>query len=274
MNEVIGNTGSISIEITSASGTGIITILDVAAINAQYQALEIDYFVGYEFYLEALQVTTNLQSFSATPAAAIGPEDTDAERAAKLYENIRLYKGLGLALFKSVGSSGFKRQSLAVLQHRGIETYFPLLSPYLTAGEVKLLGKTDKVGVQLTNIGKGTLGTGDSLLIEGSWRQVISLIGKKTQELITKNFGEAITKDVPKQILSANSKRRFLWVTNPSNERVWFNFGSGTNLLNKSPFVEPKSSINLELERYQITDTLWAFCEAEALLTGLEGVPK
>lgn len=273
----IRNTGSFALQIDhlTSDPSGIIPLLSVEQLSAPYEDLSIDYFLGYEFLIEALQVTINLNSLDEAPIPDIAPEDTQAERQRKLFEIQRDYPKVGLGLFKSNGLTGaFKRQAIAILQNPGSEWYLPLLHPYLSVGEVKLLGHFDRLGVQIVDLGSGLLQEGDSLLIEGSWRQVLSLTRKASHKLISNSFGADVympTGGIGTLILPANSLRRLLVVANPGTLRVWLGF-TPNFAINGSLYLDPGGSVSLESLGMYFGEALYAKVSVgTGRVTGIEG---
>ena len=251
--------GSFRTSLDTLSPEGIITIFDAANIFNSYLPLENTYFVGYSLQLEKLQTTVDLRSFAKAPIPNIAPEDTQAERNAKLSEVESRFAKIGLSIYQNSGE-GFKRTGIVILQNRGNEYYQPLLVPYLTLGEVELLGKNDKLGVQINNLGFGILGVGDYIIVSGTWKAKISFTpktaGGSLENII--NFGAEVLTTLT-LLRPSNPNRKLLYLTNNTNRGCYIYFGNpeGANFINNAPYLSPGGVFNYRSDLYNLPSEIW-----------------
>jgi hypothetical protein len=165
------DTFSFDFTITSASPAGLITVVTLPTTESLYPGIEQTYYVSTKTVLEDLQATLNLASKPVATSPNIFPEDTQAERQAKIADIQTRFAKMGMAIHTDNGS-GWRRKALPLVQNFGRETYLPILQPYVTTKPVYLLSKAAKFAIELTNLGADLLGAGDSINISGCYEQL------------------------------------------------------------------------------------------------------
>jgi hypothetical protein len=261
------NTRTFRKTITAADGTAIIEILNCADSFAEYADLANSYHLGQNFYLEALSAAIYLPSYQQAPFAKIYPEMDAAERIAALLEVEENYPFVGLRFHARKGSGAWSPLATARLQNKGRESTIPLVVPYLTINNLKLLSPDDRLGISIINYGHGVLGAGDYINLEGDYRYTLDLIAKPQRATSALAYGVDVG-SVAIKFRSANPTRAILYVTNKGNVPVWvggdFSVSPGTGL-----YLAPNGGGNLTDE--VIKSELWAIAEeGTSRLCGLE----
>ena len=267
----IENTRTFRRTITAADGTGIIQILSVADSFTEYAELTSRYILGKSFYLEAVTAAIHLPSYEEAPYAALTPEMNAAERMAVLNEIEENYPYVGFRLHARKGNSGaWNTISTARFNNKGRETAYPLVIPYLTINNLKLLSPDDNLGVSLINYGYGVLGSGDYINLEGDFRFTLDLIEKPQIKAIGAGlpYGIDIDSAIPTRFRTANANRAILYATNTGNVPVWI-AGNSSVAIGSGIYLAPNGGGNLTEQT--LTGELWAIAEeATSRICGLE----
>ena len=267
----IENTRTFRKTITAADGTGIIQILSVGDSFAEYSDLTSRYILGRSFYLEAITAAIHLPSYQQAPYAEILPEMNAAQRMAVLNEIEENYPYVGFGLHARKGNSGsWNTISTARFNNKGRETAYPLVIPYLTINNLKLLSPDDNLGVSLINYGHGVLGSGDYINLEGDFRYVLDLIEKPQIKAIGTGlpYGLDVGSATPTKFRNANSNRAILYATNTGNVPIWI-AGNSSVAIGSGIYLAPNGGGNLTEQT--LTGELWAIAEeATSRICGVE----
>jgi hypothetical protein len=257
----IENTRSFRRIITNTDGTGIIEILNCAESFSEYADLASSYYLGRSFYLETVLATVHLPSLQQAPFAKIFPEMSADEKIAALMEIEEEYPYLGLRFHAKKGSGGeWSTISTMRLQNRGRETAYPVVIPYLTVNQLKLLSPDDRLGISIFNYGHGVLGAGDYINFEGDFRFSLDLIAKPQVRTIGAGlpYGVEIGTSAPTRFRAANTNRAILYATNTGNTPIWV-AGNDTVEVGSGIYLAPNSGGNLTEQT--LTGELWAIAE-------------
>jgi hypothetical protein len=255
------NTRTFRRTITAADGTGIIQILNVADSFAEYAELSAQYILGRQFFLEALTAAIHLPSLQEAPYAELFPEMNSAERMAALMEIEESYPFVGLRFHARKGNNGpWNTLANARFNNKKRETSYPLVIPFLTTNQLKLLSPDDNLGISIINYGHGVLGVGDYINLEGEFRFTLDLIEKPQIRAIGPGlpYGVDISATIPMRFRNANANRAIVYATNTGNAPIWV---AGT------PSVAVGSGIYLaangggNLTEQTLTGELWAIAE-------------
>lgn len=270
-NNSLTGTRSFRRQITATDGTNIIEILKCSDIFAGYSSLENAYLMERSFYLEALSGAVYLPSKKEAPFPKTYPEMNAAEKIAALLEVEKNYPFIGLRLHARKGAGVWEPLATSLLQNRGRETTIPLVIPYLTVNQVKLLGPDDCLGVSIVNYGHGTMMSGDYINLEGDFRFCVDLIEKPKSRAIGVAQPFGIDVSVPVRVRTANNNRALLYVTNAGNARVWLaGTPSGLSVGSGIPLNPGGSSLSFTDEP-MLTGELWAIAESDSSrLAGME----
>lgn len=268
----LAGTGTIRRAITATDGTNIVEILHCSDVFAPYSSLDSTYILTRSFYLEALSGATYLPSKKEAPFPQTFPEMNAAEKIAALLEVEKKYPFVGLRLHARKGNAAWQPLATSLLQNRGRETTIPLVIPYLTVNQLKLLSPDDCIGVSVINYGHGTLAAGDYINLEGDFRFEIDLIPKPA----TKTVGVAIPYGidigtVAVRFRTANQNRALLYVTNAGNFDVWIS-GTPSGLAPGTGMLLTANGGSLSLgEADNLNGELWALSEGgTSRLAGVE----
>jgi hypothetical protein len=267
----IENTRTFRRTITAADGTGIIQILNAADSFAEYSELTARYILGKSFFIEAITAAIHLPSMQEAPYAALFPEMNAAERMAVLQEIEENYPFIGVRLHARKGNTGpWNTISTARFNNKGRETSYPLVIPYLTVNNLKLLSPDDNLGISIINYEYGVLGAGDYINLEGDFRFTLDLIEKPQIRAIGTGlpYGVDIGTAMPTRFRFANENRAILYATNTGNTPIWI-AGNNSVAIGNGIFLAPNGGGNLTEQT--LTGELWAIAEgANSRICGIE----
>jgi hypothetical protein len=256
----ITNTRTFRRTITAADGTGIIPLLNVADSFSEYSDLSARYIVGKSFFLEAISAAIHLPSYQQASFAKLFPEMDAAERIAALLEIEEAYPFVGVRLHARKGTGSWHNLGTARFQNKGRETTYPLVIPYLTLNNLKLLSPDDTLGISIFNYGHGVLGAGDYINLEGDFRFTLDLIEKPQIRALgaALPYGVDIGMAVPMRFRLANVNRAILYATNIGDTPIWV-AGHPSVAVGSGIYLAPKGNGNLTEE--VLTGELWAIAE-------------
>lgn len=265
------NVRTVRRSITAADGTGIIEILNCADSFSEYADLASSYYLGRSFYLEALTGAIHLPSFQKAPYPEIYPEMSAAEKITALLKIEEDYPFVGLRFHAKKGTTGaWSPLATMRLQNKGRETSYPLVIPYLTVNNLKLLSPDDRLGISIINYGHGVLGSGDYINLEGDYRFNIDLIAKPKIRAIgtALPYGIDISSAAPIRFRQANPSRAILYATNTGSANIWI-AGNNSVAVGAGLFLGANGGGNLTEEL--LTGELWAIAEgASSRISGIE----
>jgi hypothetical protein len=253
------NTRRFSRSITATDGTEIIEILDCSQVFAEYEDLSLTYYLGKNFYLEALSGAIHLPSFQKAPFPETYPEMNSAEKIAAMLVVEEAYPFVGLRFHARKGTAPWSILATARLQNRGRETTIPFVIPYLTVNNLKLLNPDDRLGISVINYGHGVLGSGDYINIEGDFRFTLDLIAKPHRTTGPGlPYGMDIGTESPTQFRTANTNRAILYATNTGSAPIWV-AGNSSVAIGSGIYLAPNGGGNLT--EHTLTGELWAIAE-------------
>ena len=265
----IENTRTFRRSITAAEGTGIIEILNCSESFSEYADLANSYYLGRSFYLEAILAAIHLPSLQQAPFAKIFPEMSGDQKIAALLEIEEEYPFLGLRFHARKGTGAWSTISTMRLQNKGRETQYPIVIPYLTVNQLKILSPDDRLGISIVNYGSGVLGSGDYINFEGDFRFSLDLIAKPQVRAI--GGGLAYGVDIPTaptKFRSANTNRAILYATNTGNVPIWI-AGDSTVAIGSGIYLAPNGNGNLTEQT--LTGELWAIADGgNSRICGIE----
>jgi hypothetical protein len=256
----LNNTRTFRRSITAADGTDIIEILNCANVFAEYDPLSISYYLGKNFYLEALSGAIYLPSYQQAPFAELYPEMNAAEKIAAMLKIEEDYPFVGLRFHARKGTGPWSTLATARLQNKGRETTIPFVVPYLTINNLKLLSPDDRIGISIYNYGHGVLGSGDYINFEGDFKFTIDLIAKPQVRAIGAGlpYGVDISTGSPTRFRVANANRAILYATNTGAIPVWI-AGTQDVAIGSGIFLAPNGGGNLTEQT--LTGEMWAIAE-------------
>jgi hypothetical protein len=264
----LGNTDNFAQEITAADGTGIIEVLNCAPYFAEYEQLSSTYYLGKKFYLEQFSGAIYLPSLAEAPFPEIFPEMNSAEKIAAMIKIENDYPFIGIRFYCKKGALGsWKELATSKAQNKGTEITYPWTMPYLTINELKLLGASDRLGIQIINYGDGVLGPGDYINVKGDFRYELDLVAKPSRIIGTGlPYGVNIP-STPTLFRSANPNRAVLYVTNWGGVPLWV-AGNNSVAIGSGIYLAPEGG---SLTEQILTGEMWAIAEGgTALICGVE----
>lgn len=268
----IENTRTFRRTITAADGTEIIQILSAADSFAEYAELSSRYILGRSFFLEALTAAIHLPSYQAAPFAELFPEMNSAERIAALLEIEESYPFVGVKFHARKSNGPWNTLATARFQNRGNrETSYPLVIPYFTTNQLKILSPDDNLGISIINYGHGVLGSGDYINLEGDFRFTLDLIEKPQIRAIgpALPYGVNIDSATPMRFRNANENRAILYATNIGNSPIWVG-GNPSVTIGSGIYLAPNGGGNLTEQT--LTGELWAIAEGEGATSRICGI--
>jgi len=256
----IENTRTFRRTITAADGTGIISLVSAADSFAEYSELSARYILGKSFFLEAVTAAVHLPSMQQAPYAALFPEMNAAERMAVLQEIEENYPFVGLRFHARKGTGAWNTIATARFNNKGRETSYPLVIPYLTVNNLKLLSPDDNLGISVMNYGHGVLGNGDYINLEGDFHFTLDLIEKPQIRAIGAGlpYGVDIGTATATKFRQANANRAILYATNTGNAPIWI-AGNNSVAIGSGIYLAPNGGGNLTEQT--LTGELWAIAE-------------
>jgi hypothetical protein len=266
----IENTQTFRRTITAADGTGIIELVNCSESFSEYADLASSYYLGKSFYLEAIMAAVHLPSLQQAPFAKIFPEMSGDEKIAALLEIEEEYPYIGLRFHARKGTGAWSTISTMRLQNKGRETQYPVVIPYLTVNQLKVLSPDDRLGISIVNYGSGVLGSGDYVNFEGDFRFSLDLIAKPQVRATGGGlpYGVDIGSAAPTRFRVANTNRAILYATNTGNVPVWI-AGDSTVAIGSGIYLAPNGNGNLTEQT--LTGELWAIAEAgNSRICGIE----
>ena len=265
----IENTRTFRRTITAADGTGIIPLVSAADSFAEYSDLSANYILGKSFYLETITAAIHLPSMEKAPYAALFPEMNAAERMAVLQEIEENYPFIGVRLHARKGSGTWNTISTARFNNKGRETSYPLVIPYLTLNNIKLLSPDDTLGISIINYGHGVLGTGDYINLETDFRFTLDLIEKPKIRAIGAGLPYGVDiGTTTTRFRIANPNRAILYATNTGNVPIWI-AGNNSVAIGSGIYLAPNGGGNLTEQT--LTGEFWAITEGgTSRISGVE----
>jgi len=266
----IENTQTFRRTITAADGTGIIELVNCSESFSEYADLASSYYLGKSFYLEAIMAAVHLPSLQQAPFAKIFPEMSGDEKIAALLEIEEEYPYIGLRFHARKGTGAWSTISTMRLQNKGRETQYPVVIPYLTVNQLKVLSPDDRLGISIVNYGSGVLGSGDYVNFEGDFRFSLDMIAKPQVRAIGGGlpYGVDIGSAAPTRFRIANTNRAILYATNTGNVPVWI-AGDSTVAIGSGIYLAPNGNGNLTEQT--LTGELWAIAASgDSRVCGIE----
>jgi hypothetical protein len=157
---------------------------------------------------------------------------------------------VGVRFHARKGSTGpWNTISTARFNNKGRETSYPIVIPYLSVNNLKLLSPDDNLGISLINYGHGVLGSGDYINLEGDFHFTLDLIEKPQIRAIGAGlpYGVEIGTAAPTRFRLANT-------TTP----IW-SAGDFSVAIGSGIYLAPNGGGNLTEQT--LTGELWAIAE-------------
>lgn len=173
---LLSRSGDFRTILNSATLNGtVIEVFDFSTVTAPYQEkYKSGYEVGFKCVLEEISATVSLRnSFIQAQIPNIYPEDSWADRLAKQMDIEQRFPYLLLTLqIDNLDDLGWVDSANVPLFNYGGEYYQPLLYPYLSQNDIRLMGPKEKIGVTINK----ALTEGDYIYIKGCYSVDIGVI--------------------------------------------------------------------------------------------------
>ena len=178
------STDEFSRRITSSDSNNIVTVLDLAVINSEYQAFDQDYIVKFQTALEDLKCTVGLFSLAPAPFPETNALMSEAAKNAEVAKVQTEGQKIALGLYTAKDNGPWTYKARIILQNQGgDENHVPLLVPHLSTNETLLVGGNFKLGVKVEPIWNQPLKAQDYIVVSGTYKQVVSFSSKKKMRL-------------------------------------------------------------------------------------------
>ncbi len=178
------STDEFSRKITASDNNNIVTVLDLAIINSEYQIFEQDYKVTFQVALEDVKCTVGLFSLAPAPFPEVNALMSEAAKNAEIAKVQTEGQKIALGLYTAKGNGPWTYKARIVLQNQGgDENHVPLLVPHLGTNETLLVGGTFKLGVKVEPIWNQPLKAQDYIVVSGTYKQVVSFSSKKKDDI-------------------------------------------------------------------------------------------
>jgi len=178
------STDEFSRRITAADANNIVTVLDLATINAEYQAFEQDYIVKFQTALEDVKCTVGLFSLAEASFPDTNALASEAQQNAEIAKVRTEGQKIAFGLYTAKGNGPWIYKARVVLQNQGgDENHVPILVPFLSTNETFLVGGNFKLGVKIEPIWNQPLKAQDYIVVTGTYKQVVSFSSKKKDNL-------------------------------------------------------------------------------------------
>jgi hypothetical protein len=136
---------------------------------------------GWEFFLEELQINYYAASLPSAPPPDIKANSSQVDKLNAVNAISRDWKKFELSIFQRESSTAaWQLIAIENLHNYGNRyNYLPLKNPFLTQGDVAILGKSSQLAIQFRaeDLSRKIVmpTTKDVISIRGSWRSVIGL---------------------------------------------------------------------------------------------------
>ncbi|MGB3511500.1 MAG: hypothetical protein WBA93_20135 [Microcoleaceae cyanobacterium] len=179
--------------------------------------------------------------------------DSNLQKQAKYYEFKRKYSVekryvIELMLHTKWGATEWGAPKAGeFLYSLGQYGYINLFDPYLLRdSEILYSDSSYQVGVSTD----GYFGDFDRAEINGGYSGVISYFEVEQTESLSENSGGVEIGASPVQVLGSRLSRRFLYLCNEGNSRVYFCFANtSAGVTTNAPFLEPGESLTIEFDK-------------------------
>ena len=228
-------------------------------------------------FLESLRLDIYLPSFDKAAFPEIFPEMSAAEKNVELMKVEARSPKTGLAFYrKRVTETNWHYLSEIVLQNRGRRTQIPVVVPYLTTNQLKILHRHTQLGIQKLDYGNGVIGNGpieanrdlDQIQIEGDFRIDIDQSEFKRNRRVSVLDTMMAAPDT-QVVLYQNSNRAYFEIQNNSNRVVYIMFE--TSISTARAFHIWPGQIYHPPEGHVLTDTIRVQTQSgEALISYYE----
>jgi hypothetical protein len=223
----------------------------------------IKYSVGV--FLESLRLTVHLPSFVRAEFPQTYPEDSAAERANKLLEVENKFPKTGVKFYRRKrDNESWIPLSTVLLQNRGRESQLSVLIPYLTVNQIKILSRTDRLGVGCVDYGDGLIGEGsiesrrglDFVQLEGEYRVDIDTDDNLPRPIYLKQGKDDNVTISAKKLVSENSRRAYFELQNTGEAPIKMSY-SQSGLSDPIIVYPGQLYYPLVVKGLTITDEVW-----------------
>lgn len=242
-------TGNFDYVIDQSTPVGIVQIWDGnAALNGIISQIDPRDFYTVGCFLESIRLDIYLPSFDKAPFPEIYPEMSAAEKNVALMETEKKAPKTGIAFYRrKAGETSWRYLSEIILQNRGRRTQIPVVVPYLTTNQLKILGRGTQLGIEMINYGNGVIGNGpitnnrslDRVQIEGDYRFDLDKSEFNRTRRVTVQQS-VMAGEAPQIAIAANPLRVSWEIQNQGEFDVFFSLENSANAIQSGGFkIQP-----------------------------------
>ncbi|MEL7039714.1 MAG: hypothetical protein AAFO04_29530 [Cyanobacteria bacterium J06592_8] len=216
-------------------------------------------------FLESIRLDVYLPSFDKAPFPDIYPEDSAAEKNVKLMKVEAKAPKCGIAFYRKKSSeSEWHYLSEIVLQNRGRRTQIPVVVPYFTVNDLKILSRGSQIGIQKIDYGDGVIGEGpivdnrtlDKIQVEGDYR--IDLDKSEFERNRRVSLQETKSIGISPEIIIPRNPLRTAWeIQNQGDNDVFFTIEDSGNVVQNGGFKIQSNQVAYSQSMCEI-EAIWA----------------
>jgi hypothetical protein len=247
--------------------TGIITLYEN---TGEQNTIPNTQLLSINTFIKNLKAYSKITSLAVIDIPEIGIDDSDTDQILKVLNAEWGGERIHLDLLIGQDENWLMIGAISLLNAQGYPyRNYNLMEQYTDNIAIEL-GINGKIGVRTTDVGYGNLQSNDVLTIYGSYTEEIVIT--PTLELTsTLPFTKAIT-TTSSTILAANENRKYVAVTNYSNQDIFLNLGS-TAYLNQGICLSANGgSYELITSQVPYFGVISGIANASANLSGLESI--
>jgi hypothetical protein len=231
-------------KIDSTSPTGIIPIItnSLAGMTGGGQVLSANAFI------KNLKAFAQIKSLPPINLPNISIEDSDTERLYKVLDTEWQSPRIQLNVYISNNTTDWHLMGgISLLNPSGYPYRIYNLLDLYTDNLAVELGEDGRIGVEIKNVGYGSLGASDLITIHGSY--VSEIVVNQDNYIVPITNSTPINKSVGQQntiIVTALPTRKYVLLTNTGNAPVYLNFGD-TASINQGIPIQPGGAFDFSV---------------------------
>ncbi|MBG1268254.1 hypothetical protein [Nostoc sp. WHI] len=258
---------TIARKIDSTSPTGIIPIItnSLAGITGGGQVLSANVFI------KNLKAFAKITSLPPINLPNISVEDSETERLYKVLDVEWLSPRLELNVYISNNITDWHLVGgISLLNPSGYPYRIYNLLDLLTDNLAVELGENGRLGIEVKDVGHGSLETNDLITIHGSY--VLEVVIEEANYIPPVTNSTPINKAVSQQstvVVSAIFTRKYVLLTNVGNAPIYLNFGS-TAFLNQGIPLQPGGAFDFSINDVAHLGDISAISSGNSQLLGIQ----
>lgn len=256
---------TVNLKLTSTNQTGIISIFD-NTLDA------FDNVLAKSAFVKNLKAFAKITSLPPVRLPNFKLEDSESE---KLYKALDIeFNSPRKQLDIFIGSSGDWSQigSVSLLNPSGYPYRMYNLLDFATDGLAAELENGKSIGVQVVNVGNGTLEGSDTVTIHGSVTQEYVIPEKKNNDSVEGVDIEAEITDTPIEVVLSNENRKLVVLQNKGNNAVTICLKLANSKFRKGIVLKTDDYYELDTKNISYFGSIYAITDIgkSSMLSGIE----